>query len=169
MFRGSAPAKIDDKGRLKVPTDFRRWEFRPIRGCAWPCRTGAKLPAGSRRHRRMPFISRPRGRSGGRCGRIAVAASSPSRVSRSAGDDPMQRGDVGGKMRKIESHAQIVTAARLPITFRIAPESKGRALSSTLRLPRAHRHSPIDAFQRGGLKMPPGSQRVVPYQAAQKA
>jgi MraZ protein len=25
MFRGSAPAKIDDKGRLKVPTDFRRW------------------------------------------------------------------------------------------------------------------------------------------------
>jgi transcriptional regulator MraZ len=25
MFRGSAPAKIDDKGRLKVPTDFRRF------------------------------------------------------------------------------------------------------------------------------------------------
>jgi MraZ protein len=25
MFRGSAPAKIDDKGRLKVPTDFRRY------------------------------------------------------------------------------------------------------------------------------------------------
>jgi MraZ protein len=24
MFRGSAPTKIDDKGRLKVPTDFRR-------------------------------------------------------------------------------------------------------------------------------------------------
>lgn len=24
MFRGSAPAKIDDKGRLKVPTSFRR-------------------------------------------------------------------------------------------------------------------------------------------------
>ena len=24
MFRGSAPAKIDDRGRLKVPTDFRR-------------------------------------------------------------------------------------------------------------------------------------------------
>lgn len=24
MFRGSAPAKIDDKGRLKVPTTFRR-------------------------------------------------------------------------------------------------------------------------------------------------
>ncbi len=24
MFRGSAPAKIDTKGRLKVPTDFRR-------------------------------------------------------------------------------------------------------------------------------------------------
>jgi MraZ protein len=24
MFRGSAPAKVDDKGRLKVPTDFRR-------------------------------------------------------------------------------------------------------------------------------------------------
>jgi MraZ protein len=24
MFRGSAPAKIDEKGRLKVPTDFRR-------------------------------------------------------------------------------------------------------------------------------------------------
>src|ERR1700720_4516695 len=24
MFLGSAPAKIDDKGRLKVPTDFRR-------------------------------------------------------------------------------------------------------------------------------------------------
>src|SRR5215813_7901878 len=24
MFRGSAAAKIDDKGRLKVPTDFRR-------------------------------------------------------------------------------------------------------------------------------------------------
>lgn len=24
MFRGSAPAKIDDKGRLKVPTNFRR-------------------------------------------------------------------------------------------------------------------------------------------------
>lgn len=24
MFRGSAPAKIDDKGRLKVPTEFRR-------------------------------------------------------------------------------------------------------------------------------------------------
>ncbi len=24
MFRGSSPAKIDDKGRLKVPTDFRR-------------------------------------------------------------------------------------------------------------------------------------------------
>lgn len=24
MFRGSAPAKIDDKGRLKVPTAFRR-------------------------------------------------------------------------------------------------------------------------------------------------
>ena len=24
VFRGSAPAKIDDKGRLKVPTDFRR-------------------------------------------------------------------------------------------------------------------------------------------------
>lgn len=23
MFRGSAPAKIDDKGRLKIPTDFR--------------------------------------------------------------------------------------------------------------------------------------------------
>ncbi len=25
MFRGSAPAKIDDKGRLKVPTGFRRF------------------------------------------------------------------------------------------------------------------------------------------------
>src|SRR5436309_2807527 len=25
MFRGSAPAKIDDKGRLKIPTDFRRY------------------------------------------------------------------------------------------------------------------------------------------------
>jgi transcriptional regulator MraZ len=25
MFRGSAPAKIDEKGRLKVPTDFRRF------------------------------------------------------------------------------------------------------------------------------------------------
>jgi MraZ protein len=25
MFRGSAPAKIDDKGRLKIPTDFRRF------------------------------------------------------------------------------------------------------------------------------------------------
>jgi MraZ protein len=25
MFRGSAPAKVDDKGRLKVPTDFRRF------------------------------------------------------------------------------------------------------------------------------------------------
>jgi len=25
MFRGSAPAKIDDKGRLKVPTIFRRF------------------------------------------------------------------------------------------------------------------------------------------------
>jgi MraZ protein len=24
MFRGSAPTKIDEKGRLKVPTDFRR-------------------------------------------------------------------------------------------------------------------------------------------------
>ena len=24
MFRGSAPAKIDDSGRLKVPTDFKR-------------------------------------------------------------------------------------------------------------------------------------------------
>lgn len=24
MFRGSAPAKIDDKGRLKMPTEFRR-------------------------------------------------------------------------------------------------------------------------------------------------
>lgn len=24
MFRGSAPAKVDDKGRLKIPTDFRR-------------------------------------------------------------------------------------------------------------------------------------------------
>ena len=24
MFRGSCPAKIDDKGRLKIPTDFRR-------------------------------------------------------------------------------------------------------------------------------------------------
>ena len=24
MFRGSAPAKIDDKGRLKLPTAFRR-------------------------------------------------------------------------------------------------------------------------------------------------
>lgn len=24
MFRGSVPAKIDDKGRLKVPTDFRK-------------------------------------------------------------------------------------------------------------------------------------------------
>lgn len=24
MFRGSAPAKIDDKGRLKIPTHFRR-------------------------------------------------------------------------------------------------------------------------------------------------
>jgi MraZ protein len=24
MFRGSSPTKIDDKGRLKVPTDFRR-------------------------------------------------------------------------------------------------------------------------------------------------
>lgn len=24
MFRGSSPAKIDDKGRLKMPTDFRR-------------------------------------------------------------------------------------------------------------------------------------------------
>ena len=24
MFRGSAPAKIDDKGRLKIPTGFRR-------------------------------------------------------------------------------------------------------------------------------------------------
>lgn len=24
MFRGSAPAKIDERGRLKVPTDFRR-------------------------------------------------------------------------------------------------------------------------------------------------
>lgn len=24
MLRGSAPAKIDDKGRLKIPTDFRR-------------------------------------------------------------------------------------------------------------------------------------------------
>lgn len=25
MFRGSSPAKIDDKGRLKIPTDFRRF------------------------------------------------------------------------------------------------------------------------------------------------
>lgn len=25
MFRGSAPTKIDNKGRLKVPTDFRRF------------------------------------------------------------------------------------------------------------------------------------------------
>lgn len=25
MFRGSAPAKIDDKGRLKIPQDFRRF------------------------------------------------------------------------------------------------------------------------------------------------
>lgn len=25
MFRGSAPAKIDDKGRLKLPTGFRRY------------------------------------------------------------------------------------------------------------------------------------------------
>ncbi|HEY8020357.1 MAG TPA: division/cell wall cluster transcriptional repressor MraZ [Thermoanaerobaculia bacterium] len=25
MFRGSAAAKIDDKGRLKIPTDFRRF------------------------------------------------------------------------------------------------------------------------------------------------
>jgi MraZ protein len=25
MFRGSSPAKIDDKGRLKIPTDFRRY------------------------------------------------------------------------------------------------------------------------------------------------
>jgi MraZ protein len=25
MFRGSAPTKIDDKGRLKIPTDFRRF------------------------------------------------------------------------------------------------------------------------------------------------
>ncbi len=24
MLRGSAPAKVDDKGRLKIPTDFRR-------------------------------------------------------------------------------------------------------------------------------------------------
>ncbi len=24
MFRGSAPARIDEKGRLKIPTDFRR-------------------------------------------------------------------------------------------------------------------------------------------------
>jgi MraZ protein len=24
MFRGSAPARVDDKGRLKIPTDFRR-------------------------------------------------------------------------------------------------------------------------------------------------
>jgi MraZ protein len=24
MFRGSAPASVDDKGRLKIPTDFRR-------------------------------------------------------------------------------------------------------------------------------------------------
>ena len=24
MFRGSAPATVDDKGRLKIPTDFRR-------------------------------------------------------------------------------------------------------------------------------------------------
>jgi MraZ protein len=24
MFRGSAPTRIDDKGRLKIPTDFRR-------------------------------------------------------------------------------------------------------------------------------------------------
>lgn len=24
MFRGSAPTKVDDKGRLKIPTDFRR-------------------------------------------------------------------------------------------------------------------------------------------------
>lgn len=24
MFRGSSPARIDDKGRLKIPTDFRR-------------------------------------------------------------------------------------------------------------------------------------------------
>ena len=24
MFRGSAPTKIDEKGRLKIPTDFRR-------------------------------------------------------------------------------------------------------------------------------------------------
>jgi MraZ protein len=24
MFRGSSPAKIDDKGRLKIPTEFRR-------------------------------------------------------------------------------------------------------------------------------------------------
>jgi MraZ protein len=24
MFRGSSPTKIDDKGRLKIPTDFRR-------------------------------------------------------------------------------------------------------------------------------------------------
>jgi hypothetical protein len=39
----------------------------------------------------------------------------------------MQRGDVGGKMRKIESHAQIVTAARLAVTLRIASESKSRA------------------------------------------
>jgi MraZ protein len=25
MFRGSAPTKIDDKGRLKIPSDFRRF------------------------------------------------------------------------------------------------------------------------------------------------
>ena len=42
-------------------------------------RTGARSPAGSRRRRRTPSTSRPKGRSAGRCGPIACAASSLSR------------------------------------------------------------------------------------------
>jgi hypothetical protein len=42
------------------------------------------------------------------------------------GDDPMQHGDVAGKIGEVESHARIVTTARAQITRRMTPESKSR-------------------------------------------
>ena len=59
---------------------FRLWAFRPIRACAWRCRTGARLPPGSRRYRRTQFMSQRKGRLDGRCEPIAAAGSSLSQL-----------------------------------------------------------------------------------------
>ena len=62
--------RLPHPGRISVDAPCR-----PIRACASRCRTGARSRGGSRRPRRTPSTSRPRGRSAGRCAPIAAAAS----------------------------------------------------------------------------------------------